>query len=153
MIRFSIIATLLLSVVPAGALELSRRFFLKVGSAAGLDPSFPPRAFALTNEGENQNVNREEAREGLLRAINAGSSDGEILSHFNQLSLFDPSRGQGAIDPALGGSWRLLWTHDESPAPVQALRRALRQPVSTQLLGRDAEQSFGKGRVAQVICI
>jgi hypothetical protein len=91
------------------------------------------------------------ARAELVRAIESGASDELVLERLHALIPFDPSRGRGAVDGALGGTWDLLWTKDEAPAPVQVMRKTLHQPVGTQLLGDAAAPRFGAGRVAQLL--
>mmetsp|Transcript_15429 Transcript_15429/g.36637 ORF Transcript_15429/g.36637 Transcript_15429/m.36637 type:complete len:271 (+) Transcript_15429:518-1330(+) len=93
---------------------------------------------------------RARARTELLATIAAGRSDAEIMANVAALVPFDPSRGRGAVDASLAGTWDLVWTHDEAPALVKWARRTLHQPVGTQLLG-EASASFGPGRVAQLL--
>jgi hypothetical protein len=93
----------------------------------------------------------EAARASLLNAIESGASDAVVLSSLGALVPLDPSRGRGALDGALNGTWALIWTKDEAPEPVQFARRTLHQPVGTQLIGSAAVPLFGEGRVAQLL--
>ncbi|KAG8459009.1 hypothetical protein KFE25_006554 [Diacronema lutheri] len=94
---------------------------------------------------------REARRAELLRLIASGAPDERILAQIDALVPYDPSRGRGAVDGALAGTWDLLWTKDEAPAAVQLVRKTLHQPVGTQLLGDAAAPRFGAGRVAQLL--
>lgn len=85
-------------------------------------------------------------KEALLRAIATG---GDIESALAALIRVDPSSGEAARSPALGGEWRLLWSQNaENFSPL--LNSPL-QPTSLQLLGDAATAEVGPGRVAQVL--
>lgn len=128
-------------------LGLSRRHALIGVALTGLNTA---AAAAAVAEGGAQ-AEGERARSRLLASIAAGAPDGQILAQIEALVPYDPSRGRGAREPALAGTWALLYTKDEAPAAVQFLRRTLHQPVGTQLLGDAAAPLVGEGRVAQLL--
>lgn len=117
-------------------------------SLAGLNAATSFAAIADSAD----DTQRATVRAELLRLIAAGAPDEQILRQIEALVPFDPSGGRGAVDSALSGTWDLLFTKDEAPAPVQWARKTLHQPVGTQLLGADAAR-FGAGRVAQLLDI
>ena len=90
------------------------------------------------------------ARQNLLNALQH-QDGGEVEFFIDQLLQSDPSNGNGAVDTALGGNWRLLWSaRAEAFSPLLNLPPGLR-PESYQLLGEAAARQVGSGRIAQVL--
>eukprot|EP00814_Leptocylindrus_danicus_P002404 CAMPEP_0116042712 /NCGR_PEP_ID=MMETSP0321-20121206/25871_1 /TAXON_ID=163516 /ORGANISM="Leptocylindrus danicus var. danicus, Strain B650" /LENGTH=287 /DNA_ID=CAMNT_0003523277 /DNA_START=108 /DNA_END=971 /DNA_ORIENTATION=- len=90
-------------------------------------------------------------RRSLLEAIASRSSDDVVADAINRLEKLDPSGGKAATSTDLGGTWELIYSvNAEAFSPLLNLPQPIR-PTSLQLLGKDAAQSVGEGRVAQVL--
>lgn len=140
--------------VPANKLS-SRREALVAGAtsavataAALLSPS-PSRATdssdLLTVEGGPPE------REALIKAIATKETDAVVADLIAKLEPLDPSKGNGAAAPELGGTWELVYSvNAEAFSPLLNLPKPIR-PTSLQLIGDDAAREVGDGRVAQVL--
>jgi hypothetical protein len=129
----------------------SRREALVAGTAAAValilgppparaDPS--PALFPIEGPSE---------RQALLKAIASKASDTVVADLIAQLEPLDPSKGNGAAAPELGGTWELIYSvNAEAFSPLLNLPKPIR-PTSLQLLGDDAAREVGDGRVAQVL--
>mmetsp|Transcript_32308 Transcript_32308/g.96890 ORF Transcript_32308/g.96890 Transcript_32308/m.96890 type:complete len:301 (-) Transcript_32308:114-1016(-) len=90
-------------------------------------------------------------RQSLLNAIASGSSDAILVDLIAQLEPLDPSKGNGAAAPEIGGTWELIYSvNAEAFSPLLTLPKPIR-PTSLQLLGDDAAREVGDRRVAQVL--
>lgn len=87
----------------------------------------------------------------LLIAIIKLSENYLAIHIKKRLEKLDPSGGKAATSAELGGTWELIYSvNAEAFSPLLNLPQPIR-PTSLQLLGKDAAQSVGEGRVAQVL--
>ena len=136
--------------------SLSRRDILFKGAAvtATAAISFIPRqeAWAVADTdflAIDANTGPPE-RQNLLSKLGKVSDD-EMENLISKLEPLDPSKGRGATLDELGGRWELIYSvNAEAFSPLLNLPKPIR-PTSLQLLGDDAAQTVGKGRVAQVL--
>ena len=115
-----------------------------VTASSVLNPSSSRASTVIPLEGPPE-------RQALLQGIANKVSDAEMANLIAQLEPLDPSRGNGAAAPELGGTWELIYSvNAEAFSPLLNLPAPIR-PTSLQLLGDDAARQVGEGRVAQVL--
>jgi len=131
---------------PRRAAAASRRAALSRAAAAAAAALLPGAAARAAPPAAGA-----DARAALLAAIAAGAADADVAARVAALVAEDPSRGAAAASPALGGTWRLVWSaRAEAFSPLLRLPPPLR-PESYQLLGDAAAAEVGAGRVAQLL--
>lgn len=138
---------------------LSRREFLLTSAVTTTGSTFLPRqdAWASSDDVSNNNNNYYNdygigppERQNLLRKITTASEE-EMLYLISQLEPLDPSGGKATLSEELGGTWELIYSvNAQAFSPLLNLPRPIR-PKSIQLLGKDAADKVGEGRVAQVL--
>lgn len=130
----------------------SRRELFQKGFIAGASASLastttlPQAAIAASS--------RNEAREDLLQAINAGSPQNVVLNRLEALvatSTEASTLTTKSLRDKIDGQWRLIWSvGDENFSPLLQLPGILK-PKSFQYAGSEAASIVGEGRIGQML--
>jgi len=144
----------------AAEATMDRRSMLLTGAVTAASSLIrPSRTWGVSSSSEEEEEEEEEEEAGgplerqkLLTLIRSSkSSESDVLKAIEELEPLDPSRGNAAVSPLLGGTWELIYSvNADAFSPLLNLPKAIR-PKSLQLLGEDAALKVGRGRVAQVL--